>query len=103
MVPDPAAPPAVTDWRIRGQTGGQSWLELQPRTGRTHQIRAHCAALGCPILGDPVYGASTPGPLLLLARAIRLPLDPPLCATAPAPLHMASLLRQCGAALCHDA
>ena len=103
MIPDPAAPPAVTEWRVCGQAGGRSWLELHPRTGRTHQVRAHCAALGCPILGDPVYGANGSGPLQLLARAIGLPLEPPLCAIAPAPPHMAPLLRQCGAALPADA
>jgi RluA family pseudouridine synthase len=55
-----------------------SWLELYPHTGRTHQIRVHCAALGCPIVGDAVYGegvrdAST---LLLHARAVEIPLYP---------------------------
>jgi len=33
-----------------------AWLALWPRTGRTHQLRVHCAALGCPILGDAKYG-----------------------------------------------
>ena len=31
-------------------------MELEPLTGRTHQLRLHCAHLGCPILGDPQYG-----------------------------------------------
>ena len=66
---------------------GWSWLELRPATGRTHQIRVHCASLGCPILGDPVYGAGQ-GRLQLLARSIRLPLDPVLEAVAPVPPHM---------------
>jgi hypothetical protein len=58
-----------------GAAPGIAWLEFRPRTGRTHQIRAHAAALGCPLLGDPSYGGS-PGPLHLLAREIRLALLP---------------------------
>ena len=95
MVIDPSGPPAITDWRVLGAAEGLSWLECHPRTGRTHQVRAHCAALGCPVLGDPVYGGGE-GPLHLLARAIRLPLEPPLAATAPVPPHMEERLRQCG-------
>lgn len=91
----PGGDSAVTEWRVRGRGEGTTWLELRPRTGRTHQIRAHCAALGCPILGDSVYGAGQ-GPLHLLARAIRLPLDPPLEAIAPVPPHMTTALLACG-------
>ena len=96
MVPDAAGQAAVTDWKVRGRADGMTWLELQPRTGRTHQVRVHCALLGCPVLGDPVYGDGA-GPLHLLARAIALPLDPPLAATAPPPAHMLAALAACGA------
>lgn len=93
----PGGKSAVTEWRLRGQGSGVSWLELRPRTGRTHQVRVHCAALGCPVLGDRVYGPPEPGvPLQLLARAIMLPLQPPLAATAPPPPHMAAALDACG-------
>lgn len=48
---------AITDYRTIDNAGRKfSWLELQPLTGRTHQLRAHCAALGTPILGDAPYG-----------------------------------------------
>jgi len=94
MVTDPAGQPARTSWRVRGQAVGQTWLELHPHTGRTHQIRVHCAALGCPVVGDQVYGTGTG--LQLLARAITLPLDPPVHAVAPPPPHMLAALRACG-------
>jgi hypothetical protein len=58
-------------------------------------VRVHCAALGCPVLGDPIYG-TTDGPLHLLARAIALPLDPPVAAVAPVPPHMRAALAACG-------
>jgi len=95
MAPDAAGQPARTDWRLMGQSGGTAWLELHPRTGRTHQIRVHCAAMGHPILGDPVYGDGV-GPLQLLSRAIALPLDPPVAAVAPPPPHMLEMLKACG-------
>jgi tRNA pseudouridine32 synthase / 23S rRNA pseudouridine746 synthase len=88
MVTDPAGQSAITDWRVLARGDGETLLELHPRTGRTHQIRVHCAALGCPIVGDPIYGGG-PGRLHLLARAIVLPLNPPISATATPPPHMA--------------
>lgn len=76
-----------------------AWLELEPRTGRTHQLRAHCALLGTPIQGDSLYGGdvamltgSISKKLHLHARAIRLP--HPRAGTieveAPLPPHMVS-------------
>ena len=97
MVPTPGGPPARTAWRVRGAAAGRTWLELRPSTGRTHQIRAHCAALGCPVNGDPVYGPNQrAGRMSLLARSIALPLSPPIGATAPIPAHMQHDLAACG-------
>ena len=94
MAADSAGQPAVTTWHVLGRGPSHTWLELHPSTGRTHQIRVHCASLGCPILGDPVYGTPNPeaGPLQLLARAIRLHLEPEICAEAPPPAHMQPLI-----------
>ncbi len=93
MLIDPAGQPARTAWRVRGQAGGLSWLELRPQTGRTHQIRVHCAALGCPVAGDPVYGGGD-GPLQLLAQSIALP--GLVAAEAPPPPHMQENLAALG-------
>ncbi|HEX7976693.1 MAG TPA: RluA family pseudouridine synthase [Anaerolineales bacterium] len=48
--------PAETDLHVLERLGEYALVEALPRTGRTHQIRAHLAALGCPILSDDLYG-----------------------------------------------
>jgi tRNA pseudouridine32 synthase/23S rRNA pseudouridine746 synthase len=95
MVVDPEGQHAVTEYRLLGAHDGRAWLELRPRTGRTHQVRVHCAALGSPIVGDTAYGGPGEVPLQLLARAISLPLypaKPPVAVTAPVPQHMLAAL-----------
>ena len=54
---DPAGKPSVTEYRLLEQRGNVSKLALRPVTGRTHQLRVHCAHMGYPILGDPQYGS----------------------------------------------
>jgi tRNA pseudouridine32 synthase/23S rRNA pseudouridine746 synthase len=52
--------PAITDFEVLDRSGGRTRVALYPRTGRTHQLRVHCAhpdGLGAPILGDRLYGA----------------------------------------------
>lgn len=65
---------ATTKWRVLARADGRAWIEFQPRTGRTHQVRVHAAAIGCPIVGDAQYGASTEDGLALLAQRLTLPL-----------------------------
>jgi 23S rRNA pseudouridine955/2504/2580 synthase len=90
---------AVTYYRVIDNAGSQaSWLALMPVTGRTHQLRAHCVAIGTPILGDGKYGgtaahlAGLPGSrsLHLHARSLSIPhpLGRTLEVTAPLPPHM---------------
>ncbi len=79
-----------------------TWLALEPLTGRTHQLRVHCAAMGWPILGDNIYGNGPrfggPG-LHLHAREIVVPLSKnrePARVIAPVPVHMREALSACG-------
>ena len=53
----PDGKPSVTEYRILEQAEKLCKLELRPITGRTHQLRLHCAHMGFPILGDPQYGS----------------------------------------------
>ncbi len=95
MVVDPQGQPAATEWRVLGRGNGLAWLELHPRTGRTHQIRVHCAHLGHPILGDARYGGGA-GALHLLARSLALPTEPAINVTAAVPAHMRAAMAACG-------
>ena len=52
----PEGKTSVTEYRVLGRKEMLCKLELRPVTGRTHQLRVHCAYMGCPILGDPQYG-----------------------------------------------
>ena len=52
----PLGKPSVTEYRVIEEGNGYSKVALRPITGRTHQLRLHCAHVGAPILGDPQYG-----------------------------------------------
>jgi 23S rRNA pseudouridine955/2504/2580 synthase len=98
--------PAKTRWRVIDRAGNRAaWVELQPLTGRTHQLRAHMAAIGHPIVGDAKYGGPeaflTGGisrKLHLHARRIRI--DAPggevIDVTAELPAHIAESLATMG-------
>ena len=55
----PEGKPSVTKFRVLERHHGYTKLALIPVTGRTHQLRLHCAYIGVPILGDPQYGTET--------------------------------------------
>jgi len=122
MKPDPNGLPSVTKWKVMGRSSFTSpfrgevdpspagegerasltWLELEPLTGRTQQLRVHCAAKGWPIVGDDIYGTAPRfrGPMLHLhAREIVVPISknkPPVRVAAPVPAHMRERLTSCG-------
>jgi tRNA pseudouridine32 synthase/23S rRNA pseudouridine746 synthase len=102
MKHDPEGQPAVTKWKVMGRGGKLCWLGLEPVTGRTHQLRVHCAEMGWPISGDTIYGTAPRGggPMLhLQAREIVVPLyknREPIQVSAPVPHHMRDALAACG-------
>ena len=101
MKVDATGLPSQTRWSVLGRGEGMTWLALSPLTGRTHQLRVHCAALGWPIIGDPIYGTRRPDqpPLQLHARRVIVPLaknGPATDVLAPVPAHMEVPLRGCG-------
>jgi len=60
--------PAQTDWQVISRTADTTRVRLFPLTGRSHQLRVHMLAQGCPILGDPIYatGKAREFPRLML-------------------------------------
>ncbi|MEZ5392690.1 MAG: RluA family pseudouridine synthase [Bryobacterales bacterium] len=71
----PEGKPATTRLRPLERSGGRTLVELEPVTGRTNQLRIHCAWIGRPIAGDEAYGAQPAPRLFLHAYRIELP-DP---------------------------
>lgn len=66
---------ARTGWRVLAHEGAFALMQLSPETGRMHQIRVHLMSLGCPILGDALYGEgqATAPRLMLHAAKLELP------------------------------
>ncbi len=110
MKVDPSGLSSQTQWRVLARTEDLAWLELKPLTGRTHQLRVHCAAMGWPLLGDAIYGDRTAlacatgrpdEPLHLLARSVEVPLYANRAAIrieAPVPAHMRTRIEAFGPA-----
>lgn len=102
MKHDPKGQPAATRWKVLGRGKNLTWLALEPLTGRTHQLRVHCAEMGWPIVGDTIYGNAPrvggPG-LHLHAREIVVPIyknREAVKVQAPVPGHMHERLLACG-------
>jgi 23S rRNA pseudouridine1911/1915/1917 synthase len=91
---------AVTDYRVLSRWDGYALVSLRPKTGRTHQLRVHMAGLGCPILGDPIYGKKDgrfpSAGLMLHAYRLKITLpgrSEPSLFTAPLPERFKETLR----------
>lgn len=95
---DASGQEAHTDYETLSFSGTHALLRLSPLTGRTHQLRLHCQAMGCSIVGDKFYGEGE-GPLLLHAAEIAIPLrhkEPLLVVHAPLPSYFHDALRMYG-------
>lgn len=73
MVDHERGKPALTRWRVlsRDTEAQRTRVELEPVTGRSHQLRLHMASLGHPIVGDVLYGAETAQRVCLHARKLQ--------------------------------
>lgn len=99
---------ALTEYRVlkawtMGDGSRYCAVALYPRTGRTHQLRVHMAGLGCPILGDPIYGRKDKrfpdATLMLHARRLRITLPgeaQPRIFAAPVPERFKAIVRRLG-------
>ncbi len=76
MVVDDAGANAQTKWRVLTRREHETLLELEPLTGRTHQLRAHLRHLGHPILGDLYYNGPASSRLWLHAYQLEIPDNP---------------------------
>ncbi len=105
--------PARTDWKTKLTLGGFSLVEAGLHTGRTHQLRVHFSALGCPVVGDTLYGAAREERVGKIAlpelgrnflhsariRFVHPRTGKPVEVRAPLPAELAAYLMNLGAAL----
>lgn len=106
MMPDEQGQPARTRYRVVDRAGNKAaWVELEPLTGRTHQLRVHLAAIGHPIVGDGKYGGQAAFLTGSISRKMHLharrlvidhPDGAPLDVTAPLPDHFTASMTQLG-------
>ena len=91
---DPKGRQAVTRWALRERLADADLLEVQPITGRRHQIRVHCYSIGHPILGDTRYGNPRPvgGAPRLMLHAAELVLADGVSVAAPPPADFDAVL-----------
>tara|TARA_R110000803_G_scaffold55240_1_gene112117 strand:- start:1996 stop:2736 length:741 start_codon:yes stop_codon:yes gene_type:complete len=91
---------ARTDWEKLEMSGPHAVMRLSPETGRMHQIRIHLAHLGCPILGDPIYGTGKQNAPRLMLHALSLEFRHPsggvLTLSAAVPLDFDNVARNLG-------
>lgn len=95
---EPGAETAATRYHVLATGEGMAFLALAPETGRTHQLRVHCAAMGWPIAGDRIYGgdrAMAASPQLCL-HAARIALPGGIKVEAPLPDMMREFLSLLG-------
>lgn len=71
----PKGKESMTEYRILKKFPNATLIEARPVTGRTHQIRVHCAHAGCPIIGDEKYGGPKAERLFLHAAEIRFKIE----------------------------
>jgi 23S rRNA pseudouridine1911/1915/1917 synthase len=98
VVRDGTGRAARTRYEVLDVHEGRSFLLVQPESGRTHQVRVHLAAIGVPVLFDPLYGTAGEGRHQLHAYRIVVPhpAGGRLTVTAPMPRDMAAIVRSMG-------
>jgi 23S rRNA pseudouridine1911/1915/1917 synthase len=92
---------AVTHYRVIDRKNDSSWLHLEPKTGRTHQLRVHLAHMGHPIIGDPIYARKAHQAEYIALIAKELTINHPksgkqLTFKAPYPAHLIDLASRYG-------